>query len=261
MTYAAPVRAMQYLLKYAADLDDVISMPAFSEVSDELVTDIRACGATFSEEILAPINRNGDLNPAELKGDDVFASPGFKEAYQAFVEAGWLGLSVPEAQGGAGMPSLVSVAVNEMIYASNMAFGLCPMLTSSAAKAIEAHASDELKQTYLPKMIKRGRIWGRLELKRFQTAMGLTRFQGRKYSSHGATMIAPIISFTLFWRAFRMRRAAQKVFHCFYARNIRSMRMGLLANATHSRPLALSISSAFTVVRPALWSLMVRRAG
>ncbi len=153
MTYAAPVKAMQYLLKYAADLDDVMSIPAFSEVNEELVTDILSGGAAFAEDILAPINRDGDLTPAVLQGDNVIASPGFKEAYQAFVEAGWLGLSAPEAIGGAALPSVVSVAVNEMIYASNMAFGLCPMLTSSAVKAIAAHATEELQQAYMTKMV------------------------------------------------------------------------------------------------------------
>ena len=153
MTYAAPVKAMNYLLKYAADIDLVIAQPAFSDVNEELVTDILSGAASFSEDILAPINRNGDLHPATLEGIDVIASPGFKEAYASFVEAGWLGLPAPEAIGGAGLPSVVSVAVNEMIYASNMAFGLCPMLTGSATKAIAAHASDELKKMYLEKMV------------------------------------------------------------------------------------------------------------
>ncbi|NNE58553.1 MAG: acyl-CoA dehydrogenase [Hellea sp.] len=152
MTFKVPVNAKTFLLKYAVDIDDLYSLPQFADVNEELVSDILSGGATFAEEVLAPINREGDLNPAQLTETGVVASPGFKEAYRSFVEAGWLSLSIPEAMGGAGMPSLVSVAVNEMIYASNMSFGLCPMLTSSAAKAIAAHASDELKAAYLPKM-------------------------------------------------------------------------------------------------------------
>jgi len=153
MNYSAPVNAKKYLLKYAADLDDILSLPAFSNVNDELVSDIITGAASFSEDILAPINRNGDLSPARMDGDDVIASPGFKEAYSDFVDAGWLSLGAPEAIGGAGLPAVVSVAVNEMIYAANMAFGLCPMLTSSAVKAIAAHAPDDLKSVYLPKMV------------------------------------------------------------------------------------------------------------
>lgn len=153
MNYSAPLKAKTFLLKYAADLDAVLSQPQFSQTNLELVTDILSGAASFSEDILAPINRSGDLNPSVLDGENVIASPGFKEAYSAFVDAGWLSLSASEDIGGAGLPSVVSVAVNEMIYASNMAFGLCPMLTSSAVKAIAAHASDELKSTYLPKMV------------------------------------------------------------------------------------------------------------
>ena len=153
MTYSAPVNAKTYLLKYAADLGTVMAMPEFDHVSEDLVSDILSGAAAFTEDILAPLNRIGDLNPAYLEGDNVIASPGFKEAYQAFVEAGWLSLGASEDLGGAGLPACVSVAVNEMIYASNMAFGLCPMLTSSAVKAIAAHAPDNLKALYLPKMI------------------------------------------------------------------------------------------------------------
>ena len=153
MSYTAPVNAKKFLLKYAADLEDILSLPAFENVNDELVGDILSGAASFSEDILAPINRSGDLNPSYLDGDNVIASPGFKQAYMDFVEAGWLSLGASENIGGAGLPAVVSVAVNEMIYASNMAFGLCPMLTSSAVKAIAAHASDEIKATYLSKMV------------------------------------------------------------------------------------------------------------
>ncbi len=153
MKYAAPVKAKTFLLKYAADLSTVLSQPGFEQASEELVTDILSGAASFAEDFLSPINRVGDLNPAYLDGDNVIASPGFKDAYKSFVEAGWLSLSASEDIGGAGLPSVVSVAVNEMIYASNMAFGLCPMLTSSAVKAIAAHASEDLKSTYLSKMV------------------------------------------------------------------------------------------------------------
>lgn len=153
MSYAAPTNAKTYLLKYAVGLENILSLPAYENINDELVTDIMSGAASFAENVLAPINRDGDLNPATLDGDDVIASPGFREAYKDFVEAGWLSLGAPEAIGGAGLPAVVSVSVNEMIYAANMAFGLCPMLTSSAVKAIAAHASEDLKSTYLPKMV------------------------------------------------------------------------------------------------------------
>lgn len=153
MTYSAPVNAMHYLLRHAVDMDVILESAQHSEVSHDLISDILSGAASFSEEVLAPLNWGGDQNPATLDNASVTASPGFKDAYQAFVEAGWQTLSMPESIGGMGLPQVVSVAANEMIYASNMAFGLCPMLTSSAVKAIDAHASASLKATYLEKMV------------------------------------------------------------------------------------------------------------
>lgn len=153
MTYTAPVKAMHYLLRHAVDIDEVLATSAHSEVGHDLIGDILSGAAEFTQDILAPINRGGDLNPAYLDGDNVIASPGFKEAYAAFVEGGWGSLSAPVEIGGMGLPQSVSVAANEMIYASNMAFGLCPMLTTSAVKALHAHAAPELASHYLEKMV------------------------------------------------------------------------------------------------------------
>jgi len=153
MTYIAPVKAMHYLLRYAVDIDMILAKPEHSEVNHDLITDILTGSASFSEEVLAPINWDGDQNPAQIKDGNVTASPGFKDAYAAFVESGWQALSAPAEIGGMGLPQVISVAANEMIYASNMAFGLCPMLTTSAVKALHAHASPELQETYLEKMV------------------------------------------------------------------------------------------------------------
>lgn len=153
MSYAGPVKSMHYLLRHAVDIDMLLDKSAHEDVNHELIADILSGAASFSEDVLAPINWDGDQNPATLVNDNVTASPGFKDAYQAFVESGWQSLPVPAEQGGMGLPSVISVATNEMIYAANMAFGLCPMLTASAAKAIAAHASEELQETYLGKMV------------------------------------------------------------------------------------------------------------
>jgi len=153
MTYAAPVKAYKYLLKHAVGLDELLALETFSDTDWDLVGDILEGAASFSGDVIAPTNRAGDLNPAQLTEDGVVTSPGFKELYGAFVEGGWQGVAVSGDIGGMGLPQGVSAAVCEMIYASNMAFGLCPMLTSSAIKAISAHASDELKSKYLDKMV------------------------------------------------------------------------------------------------------------
>ena len=153
MTFQPPVNAMQFLLRHSVNFDEVIAQPKFADASDELVGDVLNGAAVFARDVLAPTNWAGDQTPASLTGKDVTASPGFKEAYAAFVESGWQSLAMTADIGGMGLPTVVSVATNEMIYSANMAFGLCPMLTSSATKAIEAHASGALKATYIPKMV------------------------------------------------------------------------------------------------------------
>ena len=153
MSFSPPVNAIQFLLRYAVDFQSLQACPAHRDLGDELVSDILAGGCAFASDILAPINQAGDENGATLKDGVVTTAPGFKEAYKAYTDAGWQGLSAPSGVGGMGLPMVISVAVNEMLYGANMAFGLAPMLTGSAMNAIFAHASDELKAVYLPKMV------------------------------------------------------------------------------------------------------------
>ena len=153
MSFQAPVKAMQYLLRHGIDLDAVTAQLGHEGVDADMVGDILSGASAFASDVLAPTNWNGDQSPAELEDGNVTTSPGFKEAYTAFVEAGWQTVALPEELGGMGLPQVVSVATNEMIYAANMALGLAPMLTSSAVKAIAAHGTDEQRETYLPKMV------------------------------------------------------------------------------------------------------------
>ena len=158
MTFTPPINAISYVLRHSIDFAALSNCAAYAELSEELVSDILSGASAFASDVLAPINRAGDENGSVLKNGIVTTAPGFKEAYKAYTEAGWQGLSAPEAigyleLGGMGLPQTISVAVNEMLYAANMAFGLCPMLTASSMNAIIAHASDEIKATYLPKMV------------------------------------------------------------------------------------------------------------
>ncbi len=153
MSYQAPVKSMHYLLKYGVDIDTVLACSDHAETNHELIGDILEGAGSFASDVLAPTNWAGDQDPARLENDQVYSSPGFKEAYASYVEAGWQGIAMPETAGGMGLPQSIAVATNESFYAANMAFGLCPMLTASAMKAIEAHASDDLRATYIPKMV------------------------------------------------------------------------------------------------------------
>ena len=153
MSFTAPTKSIQFLLNHSVDLEAILAAPAFEDVNRELIGDILQGAADFAENKWAPTNWDGDQNPATLKDDNVYSSPGFKDAYQDFVEAAWLSLASPAEIGGMGLPQLVKAGADEMFYAANMALGLCPMLTSSAAKAIHAHANEALKAKYLPKMV------------------------------------------------------------------------------------------------------------
>ena len=93
---------MQFLLNHSVDMDGLRGLPQFEEAGEDLINDILTGAAAFSSDVIAPTNWDGDQNPAKLNGDDVTASPGFKEAYKAFVEGGWQTLATPAEIGGMG---------------------------------------------------------------------------------------------------------------------------------------------------------------
>ena len=151
--YTAPLRDMQFILKDVAGLDEVCALPGNEECSVELVESILEEAAKFASGVLDPINRGGDTVGSVCKDGVVTTAPGFKDAYKLFCETGWSAMPFAPEIGGQGLPAVVTMAVNEMWKSANMAFALCPMLTSGAIEAIAHHASDELKQKYLPKMV------------------------------------------------------------------------------------------------------------
>jgi alkylation response protein AidB-like acyl-CoA dehydrogenase len=107
----------------------------------------------LAADVLAPLNRAGDREPARLEHGTVRTTPGFAAAYRAFAEGGWAGIAADPAFGGQGLPHALAVAVEELWQSANLAFGLCPLLTHGAIEALTAHGSDELKRVYLPKLI------------------------------------------------------------------------------------------------------------
>ncbi|WP_024304025.1 acyl-CoA dehydrogenase C-terminal domain-containing protein [Pseudogulbenkiania sp. MAI-1] len=151
MTYHAPLKDIRFALNELAELTAVCSLPGYEDASVELVDAILEEGAKFAESVLAPINASGDKG-AKLDNGVVSAAPGFKEAWQQYVDAGWVGLRAPLEFGGQGLPALVAIAAEEMWCSANLAFSLAPLLTLGAVEAINHHASDEIKAVYLPKM-------------------------------------------------------------------------------------------------------------
>jgi len=151
--YIAPLRDMRFALTELAGLNDVLALPDFAEATPDLADAVLEEAAKFAGAVLSPINASGDKNGAKLTAQGVVAAEGFGAAYQQFVENGWAAMTGDPAFGGQGLPNLLGAAASEMWNASNMAFALCPMLTTGAVEALRAHGSDELKATYLPKMI------------------------------------------------------------------------------------------------------------
>ncbi len=154
MSYTPPVEEILWSLKHNAGLGDVQKLQGCEEVSDELIGDIFEQASKLSRDVIAPLNEVGDKEGAVLGGDgSVKTATGFAQAYAQYCESGWNSLPFPEAFGGAHLPWVVSMAVNEMWQGANLSFGLCPLLNQGAVDAIEAYASQDLKETYLPQMV------------------------------------------------------------------------------------------------------------
>ena len=152
--YRAPLADMHFVMTELAGLDEIAKLPGFSDATSDTVAAILEEAGKFATDVLDPLNPVGDRDGATWREDgSVTTAPGFKDAYLQFCQLGWNGLAKSPDFGGQGMPHLVAAAIDEMWNASNLAFGLCPMLTSGAIEAIELNGSDALKQTYLPKMV------------------------------------------------------------------------------------------------------------
>lgn len=151
--YNAPIDEMQFVLKELADLDGVAQLPGYEEATPDLVNAVLEEAGKLARDVLAPLNRTGDTEGSRLVDGEVMTPTGWKEAYNKFADNGWNSLAFKPDYGGQNLPWLVSTAVQEMWHAANLSFGLCPLLTQGAIEAIERHGSDELKKTYLPKMV------------------------------------------------------------------------------------------------------------
>ena len=152
--FNAPVRDIQFLLHDVLQISKYSNLPGFADASSDVIDAIVEEGAKLASNVLHPINQSGDKEGCVRHEDGTVTTPkGFKEAYDQFREGGWQGLSFDPDYGGQGLPYVLSVALNEMISSSNMAFGMYPGLAMGAALAIHAHADKPLKDKFLPKMV------------------------------------------------------------------------------------------------------------
>ncbi|MEM8551012.1 MAG: acyl-CoA dehydrogenase [Pseudomonadota bacterium] len=153
MTYAAPAQEIAFALESVAGLADAREAGAINELSSEDTLAILTEAARFAEEVLAPLNTAGDHHHSTLRDGEVSTPPGWKEAYAAWVEAGWGSLTGDPAHGGQGLPMALQVAATDIWNQANSAFALNPLLTIGAVEALDLHGSEALKATYLEKMI------------------------------------------------------------------------------------------------------------
>lgn len=151
--YTPPLEDIDFVLRNIADLDALSKLDGFSHADPETVRAALAEAGRFMADVIAPTNRMGDQIGSVHDGDETVRTPeGFKEAYVKFVESGWGAISYPQDIGGAGLPYLVGLVIQELTTTANMAFSICPMLTMGTVESLLFHGSEELQGTYLPKM-------------------------------------------------------------------------------------------------------------
>ncbi len=151
--YRAPVENIAFTLKHVTGLNAALDSNRLGDLSEDLVDAILEEGGRFASEEVAPLREAGDKHGAVLKDGSVTMPPGWKDLYHRWIEGGWNGVTGPEEYGGQGLPIMLAVALLEMWNSGSMAFGIGPTLTMGAVDALEKHGSEELKSTYLEKMI------------------------------------------------------------------------------------------------------------
>ena len=152
-SYIAPVEDMMFLFEKLRDNKNYNELEKYSEVSADLVKDILEEAAKINQNLILPLAKAGDENPAVLENGVVRTPPGYKEAYQKYIEDGWTSLSCDPKYGGQGMPKTVSAFFDEMLSSASLSFKLYSELSIGAYNCINHHASDEIKNTYLPKIV------------------------------------------------------------------------------------------------------------
>src|SRR5262244_491135 len=163
MTYQAPVADIAFTLKHAGGFKRALDEGLYGDLTEDLLDAVLTEAGKFATDVIAPLNRVGDQHGTPFRDGAVTTPPGWKDAYRDWAAAGWNGLASPADWGGQGLPHAVNAACIEMWNSASMAFGIGPVLTMAAINALARHGSDELKQTYLPKLVS-GEWMGTMQL-------------------------------------------------------------------------------------------------
>lgn len=153
MPYRAPVTDYRFIMDHIAGFSHVSETDLFAESTPDMADAILTEAGKLAEEIIAPLQRPGDLHPAHLENGIVRTSPGFAEGYGAIAEGGWIGMAASPDFGGLGLPMTLTTAVNEMLASACLSLQLNPLMTQGQIEALEHHASDAIKDLYVPKLI------------------------------------------------------------------------------------------------------------
>jgi len=178
MTYRAPIEDFRFVFEHIAGMPELLKLEAYSAVEPDLVDAVLEENAKFTEEAIAPTNWDGDQHPPVYGAGVVSMPESFKKAFGHFVEGGWQGLRHPEQFGGQGLPRLLATATTENLYAANVAFSLCPMLTDGVIEALLLSGSEELKQRYVPALVE-GKWTGTMNLTEPQAGSDLSMVNAR----------------------------------------------------------------------------------
>ncbi|MDM0013886.1 acyl-CoA dehydrogenase [Variovorax sp. J22P168] len=178
MSYIAPIKDMLFDIEHLANIAQVASMPGLEDAGLETAQAVLEECARFNQDVIAPLNVAGDRNPSSFKDGVVTTTPGFKEAFAQYAAGGWQGLQHPAEFGGQGLPKTIGAACGEMLNSANMSFALCPLLSDGATEALLTAGSDELKATYLEKLVS-GQWTGTMNLTEPQAGSDLAMVRSR----------------------------------------------------------------------------------
>jgi hypothetical protein len=178
MSYIAPLKDMLFDIEHLANIDQVAQLPGFEDAGLETAQAVLEECAKLNEGVIAPLNWEGDKNPSWFNNGQVTTTTGFKDAFKQYGEGGWQGLQHPADFGGQGLPKTIGAACTEMLNSANMSFALCPLLTDGAIEALLTAGSDELKATYLEKLIS-GQWTGTMNLTEPQAGSDLAAVRSR----------------------------------------------------------------------------------
>jgi alkylation response protein AidB-like acyl-CoA dehydrogenase len=178
MSYIAPVKDMLFDIEHLAGIASVSEMPGFEDATLETAQAVLEECARFNQDVVAPLNVDGDRHPSSFKDGRVTTTPGFKEAFAQYAQGGWQGLQHPVDFGGQGLPKTIGAACVEMLNSANMSFALCPLLSDGAIEALLTAGSDALKATYLGKLVS-GQWTGTMNLTEPQAGSDLALVRSR----------------------------------------------------------------------------------